>query len=81
MLRQVKYAYVNAIETYSTRILFETILNQLTETVPSMENEFSNYANCDNMCDFLRHLKTAVSEDFSSSSAAYIVSDKCEKIR
>ncbi|XP_040067601.2 origin recognition complex subunit 5 [Ixodes scapularis] len=77
----LRHAYVNAVEAYTTRILFETILNQLTGTVPSADNGFSNFANCDNMCDFLRHLRNEVSEDLDSPTPVYVVIDNAERLR
>ncbi|CAN7996761.1 unnamed protein product [Ixodes pacificus] len=77
----LRHANVNAVEAYTTRILFETILNQLTRTVPSADNGFSNFANCDNMCDFLRHLRNEVSEDLDSPTPVYVVIDNAERLR
>ncbi|XP_064454882.1 origin recognition complex subunit 5-like [Ornithodoros turicata] len=78
---QVKHAYVNVVATYTARMLFETIINQLACHVPSVENDFSNYASCENTQEFLRHLKNVVSEDLDCPSAIYIGIDNSERLR
>lgn len=78
---QLKHAYVNAVSAYTTRILFEAIMNQITGTAPSPENDFANHASCDSMYEFLRALSSEVSEDLDSPSAVYIVIDNAERLR
>nr|XP_053635361.1 origin recognition complex subunit 5-like [Cherax quadricarinatus] len=37
--------------------MYETILNHLSGTVPSSINNYSSYASCDNIGEFIKHLR------------------------
>ncbi|KAK4295591.1 hypothetical protein Pmani_031859 [Petrolisthes manimaculis] len=50
-------AHINCIEAYTPRIMFETVLNQLSGTVLSSSNGYTSYASCDNLGDFVKHIK------------------------
>ncbi|XP_071551876.1 origin recognition complex subunit 5 [Panulirus ornatus] len=50
-------SHVNCVEFYNARVMYETILNQLSGTLPSSINNYTSYAACDNLGDFVRHLK------------------------
>ncbi|XP_065155400.1 origin recognition complex subunit 5 [Atheta coriaria] len=75
----VKHAVVNLIECYTTKILLESILNQLAEHKVS-PNHTAPYAKCDNMMEFVKNVKkyAAENEDFMQ---AVIVLDNAEKVR
>lgn len=85
-LGKFKYAIVNCLEGYSVKIIYESIVNQLAEHEPSVENSFQPYAKCSTFLDFVLGLQQLSSEknigrlgsdDFSIT----IVLDKCEKLR
>jgi Cdc6-like AAA superfamily ATPase len=44
---QIRAAYVDCIEAYSARVLFESILNQLAGWSPNEENGFASMCRCD----------------------------------
>lgn len=50
-------SYVSCVEFYTTRVMYETILNHLSGTVPSSINNYSSYASCDNIGEFIKHLR------------------------
>ncbi|XP_045618796.1 origin recognition complex subunit 5 [Procambarus clarkii] len=50
-------SHVCCIEFYTARVMYETILNQLSGTVPSGINNYTSYASCDNLGDFVRHIR------------------------
>ncbi|KAL7639482.1 UNVERIFIED_CONTAM: hypothetical protein RMT77_009983 [Armadillidium vulgare] len=55
--RNVRICYANCIEFYSPKIIYERILNQMSDVEPRESNNFSSYASCDNMNDFVRYVK------------------------
>lgn len=63
----LRHAYVNGLEAYTPRLLFGTVLSQLTGSMDS----------CDNLCDFTRRL----AEGLAEASPAYIVVDQAERLR
>lgn len=75
----IKHAIINLIECYTSKILFESILNKLMghRIDPKVG---APYAKCDNLMDFVRHIQqTAESSDELSGSV--IVIDKAEELR
>lgn len=80
MLRKlnIKHAYVNLTECYTSKILFEFILNKLADHKidPSVGQP---YAKCDNMMDFLLHLQHIHEE--LDLAGTFIVLDNAEKFR
>jgi origin recognition complex subunit 5 len=48
-----QYAYVNCISCYSARVLFETVLNQLSGFIPSATNTKQGFAKCDGLAEFV----------------------------
>ncbi|RZB73482.1 origin recognition complex subunit 5 [Asbolus verrucosus] len=64
----VKYAVINLIECYTTKILFESILSKLCGLVD---------AKCDNMMDFIDNLQRNRSE----IAGSVLIIDKAEKLR
>ena len=53
---------VNCVECYTAKLVYECILNELSGTVPSPSNDYAIYRRCDNMDDFVRHLRLVEEE-------------------
>nr|CAI5858351.1 unnamed protein product [Callosobruchus analis] len=71
----IKHATVNLIECYTSKILFENILNKFSEHTFDSTNPVP-YAKCDNVMDFISHLKGIEGLD-----KAVLVLDKAEEIK
>nr|CAI5870021.1 unnamed protein product [Callosobruchus analis] len=71
----IKHATVNLIECYTSKILFENILNKFSEHTFDSTNPVP-YAKCDNVMDFISHLKGIEGLD-----KAVLVLDKAEELR
>lgn len=54
--QNITYAYIDCIEYYTAKLLFETILNKLRKYEITKENNFQNYAECDSIEDFIEEL-------------------------
>lgn len=63
----IAYAYIDCIECYTSKMYFEAILNSLSGHRLSPNNNFENYANCDNAEDFVDTLNAM------DSSKSYVV--------
>lgn len=74
----IRHAFLNVTECYTSKILFESILNKLSDHKidPSIGQP---YAKCDNMMDFLLYLQQ-IHEDLGLSGS-FIVLDNAEKLR
>ena len=68
---------INCVECYSSRLLYETILESISE-----KNELADrgWKKCDNMNDFLRHLKQLLRLEEAAGLFA-IVLEKAERLR
>nr|XP_023024726.1 origin recognition complex subunit 5 [Leptinotarsa decemlineata]XP_023024727.1 origin recognition complex subunit 5 [Leptinotarsa decemlineata] len=75
---EIKYAVVNLIECYSSKILFESILNKLSAHKMDPNNPHP-YARCDNMMDFISQLQKCSREN--SLERSVLVLDKAEELR
>jgi len=73
-------AYVNCVECYTNNLVYQLVLNQISGEGPSADNNYTNYVNCDNMNDFVRHFKTIVTENEYSDQTVYIVLDNVERL-
>ncbi|XP_060528479.1 origin recognition complex subunit 5 [Cylas formicarius] len=75
---EIRYAVVNMVECYNPRILFESILNQLSghEIDPKIGTP---YARCDNFMDFCNHLQT-IGDNIDLSESVVLI-DKAEELR
>lgn len=74
----IQHVRINLIECYSPKILFESILNQLSgHKVDSFKG--LPYAKCDNIMDFIFNLKKCASEVDLNNTV--IVLDKAERLR
>ncbi|XP_044754857.1 origin recognition complex subunit 5 isoform X2 [Coccinella septempunctata] len=80
MLRKlnIKHAFVNLTECYTSKILFESILNKLSDHKidPSVGQP---YAKCDNVMDFVLHLQNI--HNGHDLNGTFIVLDNAEKLR
>ncbi|KAJ8915068.1 hypothetical protein NQ315_014323 [Exocentrus adspersus] len=75
---EIKHAVVNLIECYTSKILFESILNKFSGHKIDPRNP-SPYAKCDNLMDFIFNLqKLSEVEDLENS---ILVLDKAEELR
>lgn len=75
-LNDTKYAFLNAIECYTNKILFETILNRLADHVPCADNGYTSVATVDCMRDFVAQLQSMDDE-----YAYVIVLENAERVR
>ncbi|KAK7499500.1 hypothetical protein BaRGS_00009152 [Batillaria attramentaria] len=73
---QLPAVSVNCVECYSSRFLFEYILNNL----PGRDDAAVSVT-CDNMNDFVRLLKQGVSSQNLQDQTLYIVLDRAERLR
>ncbi|KAG7169872.1 Origin recognition complex subunit 5-like [Homarus americanus] len=71
-------SHVNCIEFYNSRVMYETILNQLSGTVPTSNNNYSSYASCDNLGDFVGHIRNIGSK---TKQRMAIVLEHSERLR
>lgn len=55
-----RVALVNCVETYTTRLLYEHVLNTLSGDLPSEANLFTGHGRCDTMQDFLTSLTDVI---------------------
>ncbi|XP_073439972.1 origin recognition complex subunit 5 isoform X2 [Dendrobates tinctorius] len=74
-------AFVNCVECFTARLLFEQILNQLYNHCPGPENEFSSYKKCDTFNEFVRFYKRAITIQGLENETVYIVLDKADILR
>ncbi|KAL1439020.1 hypothetical protein MTO96_047489 [Rhipicephalus appendiculatus] len=63
----LRHAFVSGLEAYTPRLLFTSVLSQLTGRTDA----------CDNLCDFVRHLGEGLPDAFP----AYVVVDQAERLR
>ncbi|XP_063779963.1 origin recognition complex subunit 5 isoform X2 [Pseudophryne corroboree] len=78
---ELPHAFVNCVECFTARLLFEQILNQLHSHNPGPENEYSSYERCDTFNEFVRLYKKAVSSKGLENETFYIVIDKADVLR
>jgi hypothetical protein len=65
------YAYVNCVDRFTPKLLFEDILNQFAGVSPSFQNGVCrNYARCDNEADFILKLEGIFAKGRSDLLAA-----------
>ncbi|XP_074645442.1 origin recognition complex subunit 5-like [Tubulanus polymorphus] len=78
---KLQHVYVNCVECYNQRLLYEHVLNTLSGVTPSPGNDYKVYTRCDNTNDFVLHLKRLIEEKHLSQETIYIVLDKAERLR
>ena len=72
MFVQLPSVFVNCVECFSSRYLYEHILNNLP--VGQKGERLAAPVTCDNMNDFVRHLKAGVELQGLQDETLYIVS-------
>ncbi|KAM9307593.1 origin recognition complex subunit 5 [Gastrophryne carolinensis] len=78
---ELPHVFVNCVECFSSRLLFEEILNQLYSHCPAPENEYSSYERCDTFNEFVRLYSKAVRSQNLDTETVYIVLDKADCLR
>ncbi|KAL9961950.1 hypothetical protein ACROYT_G030994 [Oculina patagonica] len=77
---ELPHVSVNCVESFTARLIYEHILYQLQES--DEEDDLLNTPpKCDNMTDFLRHLKQSLLSKELTTETFYIVLDKAERLR
>ncbi|XP_062533587.1 origin recognition complex subunit 5-like [Armigeres subalbatus] len=71
-----KCAFLNAIECYTNKIFFETILNRLADHTPTAEHGYASVASVDCMRDFVAHL-----QHMHNELSYLIVVENAERVR
>ena len=64
-----QHAFLDCLETYTPRLLYEHILNQLSGKQPAESNGFTGYGRCDSMPSFVKHLADIIDQQVSRRSA------------
>ncbi|ELT87755.1 hypothetical protein CAPTEDRAFT_162477 [Capitella teleta] len=80
LLQKLTHIFVNCVECYSARLLFQRVLNELSGHVPSAANDFTSYSRCDNTNDFVRILKHLMQQK-RLAGTLYLVLQKAERLR
>lgn len=75
-----KFAIVNCIESYNGKLIFESILSDLSSYQMNLKNGYNVYKKCDNMADFINYIKLEIDDD-DDEKPTVIVFDKCERLR
>lgn len=76
---QLPHVLVNCVESFTARLIFEHVLYQLQDS--DKEDDLTASPKCDNMTDFLRHLKHNLLSKDLANETFYIVLDKAERLR
>ncbi|KAK2142214.1 hypothetical protein LSH36_984g00054 [Paralvinella palmiformis] len=81
LVGEAQYVVVNCIECYNCRLMFEHILNSLSNTSPAPSNNFASYARCDNVNDFVRLFHQVIEEEKLSAETVYLIFENAERLR
>lgn len=78
-LRHIEHrsVIIDCVECYTSKIIYETVLNQLFDHQLTADNNYSSYARCDNARDFV----SAIHRLPSTDSAYIIVFDDAHRLR
>jgi hypothetical protein len=76
---QVPHAFINCVECYSSKLLYKTILSQLSGA--SLSSSDSSSPRCDSMPLFIHLLRKHADERGLTNTTIYIVLDKAERLR
>jgi len=76
---ELPHVLVNCVESFTARLIFEHVLYQLQDS--DKEDDLTASPKCDNMTDFLRHLKHNLLSRELTNETFYIVLDKAERLR
>ncbi|XP_077284574.1 origin recognition complex subunit 5 [Arctopsyche grandis] len=74
-----RYVVLNAVECYTQKIIYETILNKLSGHVPSRDNKYMSVFKCDNIKDFVAQLNFMFEK--YSYEPVIIVFDNASRLR
>ncbi|KAJ1663925.1 hypothetical protein IW140_003812 [Coemansia sp. RSA 1813] len=78
------YAFINCIECFTPRLLFERTLNAWAGYTPAPSNRYANYARCENLVDFVncvRELLVVADGGRRASDTHYMIIDQAERLR
>ncbi|XP_056378071.1 origin recognition complex subunit 5 [Hyla sarda] len=78
---ELPHTFVNCVECFTARLLFEEILSQLYNHCPGPDNDFSSYERCDTFNEFVRYYERAISSQGLEKETVYIVLDKADILR
>ncbi|XP_048506736.1 origin recognition complex subunit 5 [Athalia rosae] len=80
LLNYLEYnvSVVNCIECYTSKHIFEYILNDVSGYEMNSSESFNVYQKCDNIMNFIMYLKTIAGND---NRPIVIVFDKCDRLR
>ncbi|XP_064417512.1 origin recognition complex subunit 5 isoform X3 [Latimeria chalumnae] len=78
---ELPHAIVNCVECFTSRLLFEQVLNQLQGHHPSPENNYSSFTFCNTFNDFVRLYKQLTHNQGLQNQTVYIVLDRAERLR
>ncbi|XP_069816078.1 origin recognition complex subunit 5 isoform X2 [Dendropsophus ebraccatus] len=78
---ELPHAFVNCVECFTARLLYEEILNQLYKHRPNPDNGFTSYERCDTFNEFVRFYKKAITSQGLEKETIYIVLDKADILR
>ncbi|KAJ1744193.1 hypothetical protein LPJ68_000253 [Coemansia sp. RSA 1086] len=74
-----RYAYINGVECFTPRLLFERVLNAWAGHVPSLDNKFANYTRCENTVEFVNNVHDLLHD--KQGQTHYIIIDQAERLR
>eukprot|EP00842_Homolaphlyctis_polyrhiza_P005086 jgi/Hompol1/5579/HPOL_004553-RA len=83
-IQAARVAWINCVETFTQRLLFEQILNQLAGVMPLATNGYAVHARCeyaDEFVDGLRQLCNDQDRTFGQRVSRFVVLDKVEALR
>ncbi|XP_060699136.1 origin recognition complex subunit 5 isoform X2 [Hemiscyllium ocellatum] len=83
LLKTLKFPHVivNCVECFSSKMLFEQILNQLQGHSLSLKNEYTSCLQSNTFNDFVLLYKQVVHKQNLHNQTVYIVLDKAERLR
>jgi len=77
-------SFINCIDCYTPRLLFEHCLNKLSGYVPSPDNLYTNYAHCETISEFVHYLIEICNEKKENEddiTGKYLIFDNAERLR
>ncbi|KAJ8326508.1 hypothetical protein QVD99_006763 [Batrachochytrium dendrobatidis] len=76
--------WINCLEAYTLRLLFESILDALAGVDSSAANGYRAYARCDTLDEFVEHIREicgSSSAQMETSSTLFLVFEKADSLR
>lgn len=77
---QLPNIFVNCIECFNGRLMFEHILNNI-QTLQQNGDKDDEFIRCDNMNDFIKMMKKLLTVENFGEETLFITIDKCERLR